>query len=260
MLMQSEMGYLQHIAGFSLSKPLHLASERTLYWMGRTMVDLFTRLSLDRDIAWHAPLPEGPKILAANHPTTTDPFYILTLTSEPVSVLVTGGAFDVPLFGSYLRQAGHIPVLRNSGGSTIRAATEKLRNGGSVAIFPEGSLSPIDGHIGFHPPHSGVARLALGTGAPVIPVGIGLQQEQIRFVETELDGKPESARLYPRGPYAMTVGEPLRFEGNVEDRDLVRSVSGQIMERIMVLSRESTFRIEAPQPALLESMAGVGAG
>ena len=53
------------------------------------------RLMLDVDIQWHAPLPEGPKILAANHPTTTDPLYILTLLAEPVSVPITAASFHI---------------------------------------------------------------------------------------------------------------------------------------------------------------------
>ena len=85
-----------------------------------------------------------------------------------------------------------------------------------MAIFPEGAINPLNG--GFHHPHTGAARPALSTGAPVIPVGIGLQRERIRLVETEMEGKPEVTTGYLGGPYAMTVSQPLRFAGDVEDR------------------------------------------
>jgi 1-acyl-sn-glycerol-3-phosphate acyltransferase len=81
----------------------------------------------------------------------------------------------------------------------------------------------------------------------VIPVGIHLERERIKFVETTVDDKTETARWYLRGPYAMTVGEPMRFEGNVEDREYVRAVSQRIMQRITCLSHESAQRIGAPQ-------------
>jgi len=112
-------------------------------------------------------------------------------------------------------------------------------------IFPEGALSPLEG--GICPPHTGVARLALITGAPVIPVGIHLQRERIHFRATTVDGKTEVARFYLHGPYAVTIGEPMRFEGNIEDREYVRVVSQRIMQRIVSLSAESARRMVAPQ-------------
>jgi 1-acyl-sn-glycerol-3-phosphate acyltransferase len=217
--------------------------ENVLYRLGRSAMDLYGRLVLDMDIQGGAPLPDGPKILAANHPTTTDPFLIMLLAAEQVSVLVTAGCFEIPVFGRYLLAAGHVPVIRNSGGSTVEAAGRLLRAGRTVAIFPEGAISPREG--GFHQPHSGVARLALGSGAPVIPVGIGLQRERIRRFEAGMAGKPEVVTWYPGGLYAVTVGQPLRFEGDVEDRAYVRLVSRQIMQRIVHLAQESARRVEA---------------
>ncbi len=233
----------------SVDKQKSIVSEKIWYWAGVKAMNVFAGSILEMDKKILEPLPPGPKILAANHPTTTDPFLILTLASEQMSVLVTGGAFDVPVFGAYLRRAGHVPVIRNSGGATVQTAIQLLKTGRTVAIFPEGTLSPLERGIGFHQPHTGVARLALSTGAPVIPVGIGLQRERIRFVETAVDGKPETGRFYLCGPYNMTVGEPMRFEGNVEDRAYVRSVSESIMQRIIHLSQESVQRIEASQAA-----------
>ena len=55
------------------------------------------------------------------------------------------------------------------------------------------------------------------------------------------------ARVHPRfgrGPYAMTIGEAMRFDGDVEDREYVRSVSGAIMRRISLLACESARRVE----------------
>ncbi len=219
--------------------------EKALYSTGRSFLAAYVRLMLDVDIQRYAPLPEGPKILAANHPTTTDPFYILILLSEPVSVLVTAAAFDVPGFGAYLRAAGHLPAVRASGGATVEAVTRRIEAGRSVAIFPEGALSPLAG--GFHRPHSGVARVALRTGAPVIPVGIGVQRDRIRVTETNIEGGKTIGHFYASGPYAMTVGRSLTFEGDVQDRERVRAVAGHIMNHIRKLARESQRRIRPAQ-------------
>ena len=229
--------------------------EEPLYKMGRSLLSAYMGLMLDVDIQRHGPLPEGPKILAVNHPTSTDPLYILTLLSEPVSVLITAAAFDKPVVGRYLRATGHVPAVRGSGGATIEALARQIESGRNVAIFPEGALSPIGG---FHRPHSGLARVALLTGAPVIPVGIGLQHDRIRITEADMDGEKVIGHLYTSGPYAMTVGRPLYFEGDAQDREVVRTATTHIMNQIHYLAHESQNRIQPAQPAEVSSLPALG--
>jgi 1-acyl-sn-glycerol-3-phosphate acyltransferase len=241
-------------------------SRRALYEMGRSLMSAYTSLMLDMDIRWHAPMPEGPKILAPNHPTTTDPLFLVTLLSEPVRFLVSAAIFNVPFVGGYLRAAGHVPAVRGSGGATVDAMIRQVEAGRSVAIFPEGALSPLVG--GFHRPHSGVARVALRTAAPVIPIGISLQRERIRVTEAYVDGDKAIGHLYTSGPYAITVGRPLTFAGDVGDYEQVRAVADQIMHQIQDLARESDRRIRPAQvisadtlsdPSWPASVAGVSA-
>ncbi len=219
--------------------------ERILNWAGRTAARLYGSMMLKVDIRRHAPLPKGAKIFAANHPTTTDPFLMLGVASEPVNILITEMCFKVPFLGRYLRAAGHVPVMDGNGRAAFEQAVKLLKAGHTVVVFPEGALSPLEG--GVCPPHTGVARLALTTGAPVVPVGIHLQREGIYFRETTVDEKTEVARFYLHGPYAVTVGEPIHFEGNIEDRQYVRSVSERIMQRIVRLAHESEQQVRAPQ-------------
>jgi 1-acyl-sn-glycerol-3-phosphate acyltransferase len=221
--------------------------EKALYQMGRTLMTAYTSLMLNVDTRWHASLPEGPMILAPNHPTTTDPLYLLPLLSQPVSFVITAASFDVPVVGAYLRAAGHVPAVRGSGGATVDAISRQVEAGRSVALFPEGALSPLAG--GFHRPHSGVARVALRTGAPVIPIGIGLQRDRIHVTETEVDGEKAIGHLYPSGPYAITVGRPLFFAGDVQDRGRVLDTAGTIMHHIRDLAWESESRIRQAHAA-----------
>lgn len=225
---------------WSLDGRVRFASDEIVYRLGRPLVDLYARVMMRMDVLHHAPLPAGPKILAANHPSTTDPFLITLLAREPVSIVISESLFKVPLFGRYLHLAGHVPVVEGRGGETVEWAARLLEQGRTVAIFPEGAVSPLAG--GFHQGHTGVARLALRTGAPVVPVGIDLQRERIKLVETGIDGKAEVGAWYLRGPYAVTVGTPLRFSGSVEDRRYVRTASQRVMQRIVGLAHESAAR------------------
>jgi 1-acyl-sn-glycerol-3-phosphate acyltransferase len=195
----------------------------------------------DMDIVWEAPLPPGPKIIAPNHPSTTDPFLVTGLISEPTTILIDNRLFKVPVFGRYLHLAGHVPVDKDNGRKAFEAARRLLDEGRTIAIFPEGAVSPFGG--GLHRPRTGAARLALLTGAPIIPIGIHLDRERIKLVESKYSGITVVGTWYLRGPYAMTIGSPLILDGNVEDREYVRAVSERLMRRIARLSRQSARRM-----------------
>lgn len=224
-------------------------SQQAWYALGRMAVAAGARLMLDLDIAQHAPLPAGPKIIAADHPTTTDPLLITLLTAEPLHILITEMCFKLPGVSHVLRRAGQVPVVAGRGGEAFDQACRLLETGHNVAIFPAGALSPLDGSA--QKPHTGVARLALASGAPVVPVGIALQREHIRFVETTVKDDSATARWYLRGPYAMTAGAPMYWQGDIQDRAYVRAVAERIMQRIVGLSRESALRISAARASVL---------
>ena len=216
-------------------------SNKLLYSLGRSAIRLYALLMLRLDIHWQNDLPPGPKLFVANHPSATDPFMIHLISPKPMSVLITGSAFKVPVFGSFLRHIKQIPVPHEKGSLALDEARQSLQMGGSVMIFPEGSLSPAEG--GFLPPRTGAARLALSTGVPVIPVGIYLRRERRLYISTKIGGQRTIGYWYLRGPYGITVGQPVRFEGDVEDWEHVHRISDTIMARIRALAQESERRM-----------------
>lgn len=226
-----------------------------LYYFAVQFIRLYARVMLKLDIRWHAaPLPAGPKLFVANHPSASDPFLIHLLSFRQLSVLISGNAFDMPLFGRFLHHCGQISVIRGQGrGGALDQALHRLQSGHSVGIFPEGLVSPRSG--GCHPPRTGAARLALITGAPVVPIGIYLPRERRLFIESKLTGKRTSAYWYLRGPYGMTVGEPMLFTGDIEDQSLVRSVTNSMMAKIHELAEESEQRLRfAPSGSRLPAI------
>jgi 1-acyl-sn-glycerol-3-phosphate acyltransferase len=216
------------------------------YHLGRSLLAEYARWILKADIRQAAPLPEGPKILVANHPSTTDPAWVSVLVPEQATILIKEILFQVPLFGRSLRLSGHIPVGPRTGSQALEKAADLVRAGRTVVVFPEGEISPRAG--GFQKAHTGAARLALMTGAPVIPVGIGLDDRHICVIPARIKGVLDVGYWYLHGPYAMTTGKPLRFSGNVEDRAQVHHALDEIMDRITHLSFESSQRVRASQP------------
>ncbi len=221
--------------------------QRTVYRLGQMTMRAYADTLLDRDVQFKAALPAGSKILAANHPATIDPFLLLTITLEEVSILITEFCFKLPLFGRYLRSAGHISVAHGNGRPAFDEAVQRLNAGQNIGIFPEGALSPLEG--GLCRAHTGVARLALITRVPVIPVGIALQREHIRFRDTYAGNEMMTARWYFSGRYVMTVGEPLLLDGDVNDRAGVRAATDRIMRRIEILADQSAARLPVIRPA-----------
>jgi 1-acyl-sn-glycerol-3-phosphate acyltransferase len=211
-----------------------------LYKAGRTIIGSYARLMLKMDVRWQTTLPVGPVLYAANHPSTNDPIYIHLISRRPLSVMITSKVFSIPVLGAYMRKMRQIEVVRGQGEQALAQAREALATGRSVMIFPEGAISPSGG---FAPVRSGVARLALQSGVPVVPVGIHLQNENCMRVPTMLDGEPDVITWYLRGPYAITVGGPMRFQGDADDRPLVKCIAETVMAHIRALSCESKQRM-----------------
>lgn len=231
-----------------------MLSDRLMYWASRPVVRTYTGTMLKMDVFKHEPLPQGAKIIAVNHPSTTDPFFVASMVGQQSFILINELLFQVPILGEYLRRSGHIPVAAGQGPQAIESALNRLKEGKTVIIFPEGALSPEEG--GFQKPRTGVARLALASGAPVIPVGVHLQRERMRTIRSTVRGRVEYGRWYIRGPYNLTVGAPLVYRGNPEDRPLVRVVAEAVMHHIIELARESEMRMNSgfrPLTSLLET-------
>ncbi len=222
---------------------------------GTAIMGAYTRLFLKVDILSLSPIPPGPKIFACNHPTTTDPFLIGLLTREPVRILVTGGAFLLPVLRDYLQGAGHIPINRGEGRGceVIDQAVQTLNQGKSVCIFPEGGLSPDEGAFyGVADAHSGVGRITLASGVPVIPIGVAVDKSNIIILTKEFDftDGPAVGRWAGSGPYVATIGSPLSFTGNPGDYEAVQMVGEQVIGEIRKLTAMSRRRIPRRRPVV----------
>jgi 1-acyl-sn-glycerol-3-phosphate acyltransferase len=139
----------------------------------------------------------GPVIVAANHRSFLDPFVIGTMARRPMYYVAKRELFRHRWQAWVLSALGAFPVDRGaSDEETIETARAILDRGGIVLIFPEGTrIRP--GSLGR--PHRGVGRLALQTGAPVVPVAV-IGTEDIR----------KGWRIRPR-KVRLRAGRPLRF-------------------------------------------------
>jgi 1-acyl-sn-glycerol-3-phosphate acyltransferase len=114
---------------------------------------------------------EGGLVIAANHQTYVDPFWIGSRVKRPIRYLAWNEAFKWPVAGRALELLGAWPLALERGNPTAyRRSLQWLRAGGAVMIFPEGQRAYADGELSRF--KAGAVRLALEAGAGILPVTI----------------------------------------------------------------------------------------
>ena len=113
----------------------------------------------------------GGLIIASNHQTYIDPFWISYPIRRPVRYLAWDAAFSWPMVGWCMRMLGAWPLqLEGTDPKPIRRSIQWVRDGGAVVIFPEGGRGNADGSMRKF--KAGAVRMALEAGVPVLPVTI----------------------------------------------------------------------------------------
>jgi 1-acyl-sn-glycerol-3-phosphate acyltransferase len=175
----------------------------------------------------HVPL-EGRAILAFDHISVLDGPCLAAEVAwrrrRLVRFLVAAEVFDVPITAWFLRRYRQIPIRRgrNDGGA-LDDAVATIRGGAIAAIAPEGAVNPEPGEL--QRIRSGIARIAIPTGAPVIPVGIwGTHRRWSR------SGRHWGPPLRPR--LGLAFGEPIQPQGDVSCQDDVDEFLGSVREAL----------------------------
>jgi 1-acyl-sn-glycerol-3-phosphate acyltransferase len=134
----------------------------------RTLFRLFWRM---RYIGTEHIARTGALVIAANHQTYIDPFWLSVPIKRPIRYLAWDESFSWPVVGRVMRWLGAWPLQVERGNPrTLRRSLEWLHAGGALVIFPEGGRGNTDGTM--HKFKAGAARIALEAGAPILPVTI----------------------------------------------------------------------------------------
>ncbi|WP_167008332.1 lysophospholipid acyltransferase family protein [Mumia sp. ZJ430] len=177
---------------------------------------------------------EGPVIIASNHLSYSDWLFMPLVVPRRVTFVAKAEYFTSPGIKGWFQKTffsstGQVPIDRTGGRASEGALRTQLRllsKGEVCGIYPEGTRSP-DGRL--YRGRTGVARLALESGVPVIPVAV---------TGTNIVAPP--GKIFGRYTRpSVRFGEPLdfsRYEGMADDRYILRAITDEIMYEIMRLS------------------------
>ena len=167
--------------------------------------------------------PEGGFVMAANHTSSLDP-WPLGFPLWPKRQLFFMGKVELfnPVLGPILRAGGAFPVRRGEGDmEAIEAAMEICRDGGIVAMFPEGTRQTKGLRKKFeHRPRAGSARIAMTAGVPLVPAAVKGSDKLLRLHQLK-----------------VAYGEPVPYDDLLElpPRDAHQAATERLMERIYAL-------------------------
>lgn len=190
-------------------------------WFGRRVVELL-EVDLTASGAHHVP-PDRAVVYMSNHQSHLDiPMLYASLPSPSIRMLAKTELFRIPLWGTALREAEFIEVDRSNHVRAVQSVAQAatlLRKGVSIYLAPEGTRSR-DGKIGKL--KKGGFHLALGTGAPIVPVAI----------RGTIDILPRGGKVMRTGrQVTVQIGEPIEVAGR-DLSDLMAQVGEFLVKNV----------------------------
>lgn len=217
------------------NRPVGDAAERRefgwLYPAARAVVVPAARFAWRIKVEGIENLPDdGPAILCPNHTSVLDSFVLPAALPRRITFVGKAEYMDSWKTRTLFPALGMIPIDRTGGKAGERAldmAADVLGLGEFFGIYPEGTRSR-DGRL--HKGHTGPARLAMRTGAPLVPVGL---------IGTRRIMPPEAKVPRIFNPAAVRIGRPVRVDrhkGSDDHRLALRQITDELMYEIRALS------------------------
>jgi 1-acyl-sn-glycerol-3-phosphate acyltransferase len=179
--------------------------------------------------------PNGSYVFVSNHLSYMDTPVVLANIPVQFRFLAKSGLFQIPLLGTHLARAGHIPVPRDDARAAVKtmnqAAQVMRERGTSLLIFPEGGRSHTGELAAFK---EGAAYIAIRAGVPLVPIALKGTREVLPFGSGEVRA----------GSVTMRIGDPIPTD-QIQLRDRGR-ITAELRDRIASMLDEQPIHAESP--------------
>lgn len=194
-----------------------------IYWMAHALACILSKIFVPITVYGKESIPpRNSVIIASNHLSNLDPMLLGLASGRRLSYVAKESLFKNKIFSFFLYQVGAFPIRRDYGDvSAIKEALRRLKKGGRIVVFPEGTRKSQDGPRKIQP---GVGLLAVKGGATVIPA----------FIRNSDKILAPGATFIKPGGVTVTFGKPIQYSSS----DSYPHIAESVMQAIQTLSAE----------------------
>ncbi len=210
-----------------------------IYTLGRYIIRVFFLFYLNFKYKFLVPLRKGGKIYAVNHPSEFDAFPALMLAPDYVHVMINEEIWGLLIPRLIFDATNQVKIIRGKNShQTIEKCFELLDAGEALIIAPEGKISPVPG---IERPRKGVIRIALEKQVPIVPVGIFVRPEDVKYSTNYIRKLKITKPLFRprfRSKYGCLFGKPIYLEKYYNEK-----ISMEKYQELADMVLEETYRL-----------------
>ena len=196
---------------------------KIIYYLSNFILRLNLRIQSNWNVEGNINVPKsGPLIIVCNHQSNFDPPLVAASVSKRRTwFLAKSELFNGPKIAKmFLRAYGGFPLHKGKSDlSAYKWALKKINSGEAIVIFPEGKRNPK----GLGKPYLGAARIALKSGAPILPIAITGTENLISWTTV----------FKPRGTLNVKIGKIIQYEKSKNNQKTIQDEAANLTELIM---------------------------
>ncbi|MGB9678785.1 MAG: lysophospholipid acyltransferase family protein [Thermoanaerobacteraceae bacterium] len=192
-----------------------------IYYIVRNFSKIFFKLFYSFKVEILSKIPENSCIFVANHQSLLDPPVVAASLKRRLIFLASTDLYKIPIIRFILIKTNSIPIKKNTADiEAIKTALKKLKEGYSIAMFPEGGLSK-DGEI--KKAYEGAMYISYKSSIPIVPISIKGTHDIMPF-----------GKFIPRlkGKISVKIGQPIYPDLDIEIRKGIENMRDKVMNSI----------------------------
>ncbi|SNX54432.1 lysophospholipid acyltransferase family protein [Thermoanaerobacterium sp. RBIITD] len=194
-----------------------------LYYFIKILTAMLFMLFYSFKVIYEDRIPDEPCIFVANHQSLLDPIAVVDALNRKVIFLASEDLYKIPILNYILITTGNIPIKKKSADiNAIKRALNVLNKGYSIALFPEGGISP-NGEL--KEGYKGAMYLSYKSGRPIVPIGIN----------GTYDIMPLGKYKLGEGKISVKIGSAIYPDMSLPKNESIETLKDKVMHKVKKL-------------------------